>query len=347
MVRNNWSRQEIKLLRANYLKMTHRELSVAIFPNRSKKSIEIKLYRLGLNRRKKWSKWEIDYLVSHKNKTYKEMSNGKLRGRTELAIRLKALKIGVKKVWLSSQDDYLKTNYTKEHTKKIAKHLGKSQGAIRQEARKIGLKKGHKTYHIQLQHKKLTSNLGYILGAIKGDGCVRPYTVNFAVTDKDFALAYKKAVEEQFGIERKIRKILPSKEGHKLQYKIKIGYYDICKFIKDFDLNKILKASKPIKYAFLRGIYDAEGSVGIYKKKIKGITFVNTDNPLIDIVSKILINLDINHKIYSYIPKDKTKKPYKVISLQRKESLIKFRDNIGFSIKRKQDRLKLLPKNMR
>jgi len=248
-------------------------------------------------------------------------------------------------MWNKKQENYLINNYKKMTHTEIGKKLNKSQYAVRTKAHRLELKKRIR-YYIQPHHKRITTNLSYILGAIKGDGCIhdKRKSIFFGVIDKDFILNFKKAVEEQFGIDIRIGIKKYKKKEYQDEYTTGIYKADIYRFIKDFDLNKILKASKPIKCAFLRGIYDAEGCIIMGKNKIPSrITFTNTDKLLIIFIEKLLNSFNIEYKIQETIPKNRKHKTKQIILISRKENLIKFANNIGFSIKRKQDRLEIMP----
>jgi len=196
-------------------------------------------------------------------------------------------------------------------------------------------------------YNSLSNNLAYILGVILGDGHLaimenvkRPsYYTLLKVKDKDFALEFKKRLENW--------------SGHKVKYYLhKNGFYysilyskDATKFLKSFNINQILKSKKKIKYHFLKGLFDSEGCIAgsnLQKRRYatRIIKFFNNKSKIIKLVSKILKEIGINHSIRSRIHSGfGSQKLQYEITICGKENLYKFYKDIGFSIKRKQNKL--------
>ena len=185
-------------------------------------------------------------------------------------------------------------------------------------------KKGKSKPRISL---KICKELGYVMGVIKSD-CRKSYPT-LKVKDFDFASSYAKALEKVLD-----KKYLPHKKG---------GYYWVVvgisalKYIASTSLWKIIAYMFPSE--FLKGFFDGDGGVNIgvsTKQLIVLIHCANTDGELIDFVEKLLKFMGIlPHK---YKVHRKSKDIY-TIYISSKHDIEKFAYKIGFSIKRKQEKL--------
>ena len=224
---------------------------------------------------------------------------------------------------------------------------------------------------------KEDKNLGYILGTVLGDGSMRNYIKNsdygisLGVKDKDFALAFKKTLEEWSGF-----KVCRKKDKDKgkdfvyfngEEYIVNLSSKLVRDFLEKYNINKIkkninlrstsfnkirkfLNKSYEYKKLFLRAFYDSEGCVP-KNVKDKQIGISNNSKQLLQFCKDLLLDLDIkSNKIgiqfrkgdYTTLPNGKKyfmDKNFYTFSICSKENFVKFRDRIGFSIKRKQDNL--------
>lgn len=125
----------------------------------------------------------------------------------------------------------------------------------------------------------------------------------------------------------------------------------IVVFASNFDINEIKNSSKEAKAAFLRGFFDSEGSsyvmikYGVTNRKIE---ICNNDLQLIKFCKKLLAELGIKTRKIDIryrserILKGRKLPPftfYRLTLRENVENFKKFRNLIGFSIKRKQDNL--------
>lgn len=217
---------------------------------------------------------------------------------------------------------------------------------------------GHNRLKLPVKKLILNENFAYILSTIIGDGSIEwdikegNYIVKLEVKDKDFALAFKKALEEWTGF--KLGRKKDKDKGvdfvyfYRGAYQVRLCSKIVVDYLKGYNLNKIKIASKKIKKMFLRGFYDSEGCVDIDMKEIK---ISNNNKQLLQFCKDLLLDLGIESNKIGIVVRKGT--PYKFsekdsgitnfdnynFNIYRKENFIKFRDFVGFSIKRKQDNL--------
>jgi intein-encoded DNA endonuclease-like protein len=209
------------------------------------------------------------------------------------------------------------------------------------EARKRSVEKI--TKKLPESSKTPSKELGYILGVIYGDGYLDKYTIKLKVKDLDFAEIFAETISKWSGHSCSIRK-------DKLGLYI-VRFYSVraCKFLSSIKLTDIKNWGIGNKISFLRGLFDSEGCVPDTTKRAKSIIFYNSNKRIINITSFLLNELDITHSITSRKPSEGKigrwkfiRKRNYCISITNYENKKKFYNLIGFSIKRKQDRLKYL-----
>jgi intein-encoded DNA endonuclease-like protein len=191
--------------------------------------------------------------------------------------------------------------------------------------------------------KKISLELGYILGVIYGDGCisVKQRRVILSAVDYDFVLTFRKALEKWGGFRTKFysRKIKTDSiiKNRKLQWVAYIDSLEAAKFLKNFDINNLLIPHKKIRYAFLRGFFDSEGSID----KDNTILAYNTNKKLVYFAQKLLNSVKITSRIKSYKVKNMNGKEIDYYHLKiDKDDRLDFFNKIGFSIERKQCKLR-------
>jgi intein-encoded DNA endonuclease-like protein len=193
----------------------------------------------------------------------------------------------------------------------------------------------------------ITPEFAFILGSVLGDGCVTIRKrdnrtmgqIELVTKDKDYAINFKNSLEKWSNTKCKL--IFYRNVWHVWSYLL-----SIARCLRDFDLSNLFGLDDNIKSSFLRGIFDAEGSVDVQSKKI---VFANKSVKIIKMVSNILESFKIEPKVYIRNSKirfiDNRKllpSSYFVIQISSKENLKLFYESIGFSIKRKQERLENL-----
>jgi intein-encoded DNA endonuclease-like protein len=199
---------------------------------------------------------------------------------------------------------------------------------------------------------KYNKSLGYLFGAIVGDGTINisksthmpRFKLN--VKDKDFANSFANAIYNICNYRPPINIYYAPYRKYKhnycnnLYYKVSFhsdSFYKL--YNKKFDniINKY-----PIN--FLKGVYDAEGYVTLRKdKKHFVIGLGMTNKKIIYLIRKHLDKLNITHKLFIARTRT-TNRPYYKIYISNTDSIELFKQKINFSITRKSERLNGNPK---
>lgn len=195
----------------------------------------------------------------------------------------------------------------------------------------------------------MSPKFAYILGVGLGDAYVgiQPGKkgITLDVKDKDFALNFRNYLVEWSKRTPYFKHFKTSKRSY---YIVRLYSKDIAEFIHRFNINSISVASREIKCYFLRGLFDSEGGIGISnldkpQKASRHIGFYNSNKDLIDIVSKILKQLNIKHHINTRVNSGfGSKKLQYGIIITGMENILRFKQFINFSIKRKEEKLNIL-----
>jgi hypothetical protein len=183
---------------------------------------------------------------------------------------------------------------------------------------------------------KLTPEISYIVGTLLGDGNNEKTwgKLRFGVKDYNFIIKIKNNLEKQFQKQLKIRK---RKNNDSYLYHIEICSKFISNNIDD-KIKEIKKSNnKKVLCYFLEGCFDSEGSTD--KKRLR-IRFVNMNKEYIKIITLSLTKLKIKY----FLKKDKNNLFW--IRIYEKEC-IKFHKIIHFSIKYKEENLKINIQNFK
>ena len=165
----------------------------------------------------------------------------------------------------------------------------------------------------------------FILGAME-DGSLssRPkigdFTIEIEQKNKEWILNLAKYFKISFGVKSKI-----SERKKKNVFRLRIYSKDVFQQLQKLRklLPKITRERKEIQRYFLRGVFDAEGSVDKNKYRI---TLSNKNEKLLKICRKLLKNMRIEiGKTWRY------KWGVKVLPILGKEKLKTFKKEIGFS----------------
>jgi hypothetical protein len=279
----------------------------------------------------------------------------------------------INKSYLQEEIDYCIRNYGKILVSEIAKKLEKKEHNIRylmwklrkqnktkiisnlcHSPEQIAKMKENKSNKLIKTAFNLTPNLAYILGVMVGDGSFGYRRLHLGIKDKDFALYFKKILQEWSGLQAKIYKYYNSKFAtikykQGFHFEIILNSIKAVEFLKLFNCYKLkkkgienikafLKYNKKCELKFIEGFFDSEGSI----RKEGRIALDNSKVYIINYLSYLLKKLKIEHKInYSEQKKRYKKQNIKMYRLyiQKKEDIRKFCNLINSSIKRKQDRI--------
>jgi RecA/RadA recombinase len=136
---------------------------------------------------------------------------------------------------------------------------------------------------------KLNPELSQLFGYFLGDGNIYKNSIRIRDERKEVLFVYKNMIEELFGLKAKLTKV----KG-KNCYQIEITNKYVTELFKWFKNNYMVvsQAKKECVRGFLRGIFDAEGSVG--KKRVE---FVMVDRKLVEFIKLLLLRFGVRGTI--------------------------------------------------
>lgn len=181
------------------------------------------------------------------------------------------------------------------------------------------------------KHENLSSEKSYILGVLCGDGYIDKKVIRLEIRkDEEFIKEFSECIEKVYGLKYEYKYY-----KKRNTFVLAISNMTMCK-----DLNKygnfrtktwnvpleILNSNKEVMAKFLKGFYDSEGSVTKYS-----ISLASINKKGILEISRLLKRLNIKSKVKNY--------NYPTILIGRRENIMLFKEGVGFTIKRKQERL--------
>lgn len=186
--------------------------------------------------------------------------------------------------------------------------------------------------HPTKSYTNLTPEKAYILGVLCGDAHINKKFIRLEIRhDKEFVAEFLKCVKEVYGLTYTFKYY-----AHRNSYVAYVASEIICKDLLKYGKFGTYRWLLPaeikqklgnVAASFLRGYFDSEGCVRPYTIDATSVNL----NALRD-VQILLEKLEIKSKIYSG-------KKYHTIVVSRKENIRKFKEKIGLTIKRKQQRL--------
>jgi len=211
----------------------------------------------------------------------------------------------------------------------------------------LGLCKPLGYYNLTLHE---SADLAYILGAFLGDGTLARrkkgrtcHYVILATKDYDFAIAFSTRMARVISSSKIVTPVWSKKHRYyEVRYSHIILYYMLKRIREEpFQIYDFIK-----KYPsdFLRGLYDAEGSVS--REKNHRIECAMTNQKCIRLTVELLKAIGYQPRLYKTKNKGKHKHIYRIV-LSSLDDLIKFASEVGFSIRRKQRRLLYLIKALK
>ena len=193
----------------------------------------------------------------------------------------------------------------------------------------------------KLNNEKLCELIGYIVG----DGCHEKGKKGdqLSLTDKEKSLLeyYAKSILTLFNENRKVG----PKGRNKNTYRLRLSQ-KILEFFENVDRNILRTSNKRIvsekifflgrsdTAAFLRGYFDAEGSIGHHH-----VDACSSNEMLLTQIHSLLLKFRINSSIYKNFEKTKKKYRYR-LHIFGQENLLKFQKEINFNHQKKAIKLK-------
>lgn len=199
---------------------------------------------------------------------------------------------------------------------------------VKEELRKKKLKIPIKKFY------SLSLEKAYILGVLCGDGHIHKGMIRLEIRkDEEFIQEFANCLKKVYGLEFRYKYygkrdsfVLYASPEYICNDLLRYGKFGVYKWRVP---KEILNCSKEeIICRFLRGIFDSEGSAGKY---LVSMTSINKGG--IDDVSLLLEKIGVENRV-GFI-----KRGYHIIYITGKERIKRFRDKVGFTIKRKQDKL--------
>jgi intein/homing endonuclease len=188
----------------------------------------------------------------------------------------------------------------------------------------------------------------YLLGFIMGDGYLWNYGRGYRVmanigNDYEFGKKLQRYIKDELGLNSFIYK-RKGKNSFDLRISSKALYFKFRQY-KPASYNShywrvhenIFAADYDIKSAFLRGIFDAEGSVNPWVISLDIVC-----KEAIEDLKSLLKSLHIESKIHRYTESLTGYKPRAIfyrLTISGKENLTKYAQKVGFFIDRKQAKL--------
>lgn len=308
-----WTKEEIEYIKVNYQKSN---LELAKELNRTYSGIDYIRQKYNLKLLERWNKEKV---IQEIRKNY---SDG--------IVKIKGHKL---------------VNASR-------KYFGSWKNAIKEsnvEIKKFGIENYINSTSIIMSKEK-----AYLLGVLVGDGYMTKsktkykhflHRVSLKVKDKDFAETFANYGEMIYGIKPTIYHY----KLYEVNFISKNIFLDIKKYgkfgTKEWRVPTDVKTKNEFKCMFLKGFFDSEGSVGYYEKyNLRALNCCSSNLVGLLEVQNLLTSLGITSKIKSGYSSPKS---FKVILMHYlhiygKENFKKYNQLIGFSIKRKQEKLKQL-----
>jgi intein-encoded DNA endonuclease-like protein len=193
--------------------------------------------------------------------------------------------------------------------------------------------------------------LSYVLGVYYGDGSAgkygRQYRIELAVKDRDFAEAFNYCISKIVGKDS-LYKTTVDKYG---KFWVRAFSKTLYQFLKQ-PLRRHKVVIEKFPAMFLRGFFDSEGSfyAKVGKKSYANLHVANSNLSLLRYARELLRkHFSISSQIYLSNVKGsahkindytfKTKKNCYSLTITNMDSIQKFYTKIGFTIKRKKDKI--------
>jgi hypothetical protein len=255
----------------------------------------------------------------------------------------------------------------KKSTVQIAKQFNTSATTIRYWLKKTGIPirsiSQSATLRIYKQlktgYQALSEEKAYLLGVLCGDGSIIRNSIQLHACDFDFIQEFSHCLYKIYGYKPHIS-IIPENlsffqntgKYHRVKqsYRARLSSKEISQDLRRYEYfvkyeerksmwrvprEIVNTTNKEIKGAFLRGLFDSEGSVAIRARQIE---LINTCEEGLKQVQKLLATLGIQSSI---IHRSATFD----LMIHGTENFRLYKEGVGFTIKRKQEKLEKICQN--
>jgi len=182
--------------------------------------------------------------------------------------------------------------------------------------------------------------IGYILGALKGDGFIGKNTdkqrmIMLSVKDKTFCETFRDCLFNLFGRKYKVSKVKNYSYTQGFCWVVRCTIRSVVNFFENYDIYNLINDEDSIKTGFLRGFFDAEGC-SFYKyypnrpSYTKIVMICNKNKKLLELCQNLLESLELKTRKILYCAEKGDVYPLH-LSIS-KENLIRFKNQVGFSI---------------
>jgi intein-encoded DNA endonuclease-like protein len=182
--------------------------------------------------------------------------------------------------------------------------------------------------------------IGYVLGAIKGDGFIGKHTerqrmIMLSVANKTFCETFRNCLLKICGHKYKVCKVKNYRYSQGYCWVVRCTIKSVVDFFEKYDIYTLLNREDDIKIGFLRGFFDAEGCsfCKYYPDRqsfAKVVMICNKNKKLLELCQNLLESLELKtRKISNRTVKGDVYPLHLSIS---KENLTRFKERVGFSI---------------
>lgn len=180
----------------------------------------------------------------------------------------------------------------------------------------------------------LTPEKAYLLAVLAGDGHINPKNIQLEIKkDIEFTEEFSRCLKEVYGFDYKVHYYV-KRDTYRVYAASRIICKDLLE-IGDFRtyswrVPELIENTKDLEItsSYIKGMFDSEGSVSKYR-----ISMVSVSKEGIHGIQKLLLKLGISSKI------SLLRKKYYSLVISRKENLKQYKEKIGFTIKRKHERI--------
>lgn len=184
----------------------------------------------------------------------------------------------------------------------------------------------------------LNEDLAFLLGALVAEGSIRKNCIDFVNTEGEFADEFVELFEKNFPTCKLHRWLRPSHGyGKKDWWQMQIVSQFVVKLFKNLGLSgkshekeipeAIMLSPKNVVAAFLRGMYEGDGSVEKSGKSLLRVTLRSNSDELLKQTHILLLRFGIVANLYS--DASHGRKTFR-LCVTGEENLSKFADKIGF-----------------